>query len=426
MVRPATSRLQHELTAGSEDFVATLKGTPARYFNVLDVGAAQVARAARSPALPPSEVWLVARTGSWPSSHLRTRLWLWRRCNAADLRSLHIANRTCLGIANVQKNSTDERCSGRCPQSIEFRGGIHLAHNAAWLAWGRRVLGIGGMFRSRGWITQPTAPGAFAFNVTSWQEMIHLGSVAGVSTGGRRSGGSSNGSGGIGSINLTPTLRGDHPGCVERRIEYASAGCEFDGRFSVAATADGTVYVYARANLDAHAGGRHVQVAHGPSLAQLGPFRLIHIEGEIPASERPPWQLYFGAVKANPADGGRSLIGLFPLSHNSSSVHDAFIGLAITCDGVHFSPMLRAAESELSDDGDRTIDHPVDGLVFRGSHVHFFIHRDVPGIMPRPGSAREARRHSHLARKTVHIKTLRAFTEDVKRSSRWCMGRRGV
>ena len=419
-------RLQSELTNGSEVFVATLRGTPSRYFTLVDVGAARVPKAPRSRAVPPAEVWLIARSGSWPDSHLRTRLLLWRRCKAADLRSLDMPNRTCVGRAhrdlpskfNAYKNGNSERCVEKqtCPMSIEFRAGIHLPHNAAWLAVDGRVLGVAGMFRKRlrNWLTQPAAPGAFAFNASGWQEMEYLASVTGVPISGKSF------SGGSDTSITTPILRGDHPGCVERRVDFADAGCEFDGRFSMASTADGVVYVYARANLDPHAGGRHVQVARGPSLAQLGQFHLIEIDGEPTWPERPAWQLYFGAVKANPADGGRSLIGLFPVSHNTSSKRDAFIGLAISCDGVHFSPWLRAAESDLSQDGERTIDHPVDGLVSRGALVHFFVQRDVPGITPRPGSPRAAHRHGRLVQKTVHLKSLRAFTDDVKRSSRWC------
>ena len=298
---------------------------------------------------------------------------------------------------------------------ISFGAGIHVPHNIGFLARDRRLLGIGGMFRNqtvrRGnpAVVGPS-PGAFAFDASSFQHLTHLAKVTGNSEGAQ------------GALTRA-ALRGDHPGCAERRRMFAG-GCEFDGRFSVAATAGGALFVYARANLHPDRGSRHVQVASGVSLAALGPFRLIEVDGEPPfRAESPPLrQLYFAAVKANPTDGGRSLIGLFPVSLNATATRrgESFIGLGISCDGVHFSKLLRAAESELSDDGDRSLDQPVDGLVHRGAELHFYVHRDVPGIAPRADSPRVETRQSRLVRKTIGVASLRSYTHEVKRHSPWC------
>lgn len=66
---------------------------------------------------------------------------------------------------------------------------------------------------------------------------------------------------------LRPYLRGNHPGCVERR--EGAGRCEFDGRFSVAVLGS-RLLLYARANIVGQSiswhepkhpvfGGRHVQ-----------------------------------------------------------------------------------------------------------------------------------------------------------------------
>lgn len=402
-----TTTLQQSLNAATEIIMVKLSLTKtARYFTIIEVGAERVQKA------PEEEVWIVARVGSWPHSSYGTRLQLWTACSAADWQSLYsrdARNTSCIGQVGCTRRN--------CSTAIAFGAGIHVAHNVGFLAKDRRILGIGGMFRNqttwRGQRAVGAVPGAFAFDASSLPHLQHLAKTEGTL-----------------SSSSPVAVRGDHPGCSERRRSFVAAGgCEFDGRFSIAATADGTLLVYARANLHAERGSRHVQVATGPSLTALGPFRLIEIEDEPPLSdEHPPLrQLYFAAVKANPADGGRSLIGLFPVSLNASSTHrgDSFIGLGLSCDGVHFSKLLRAADSDLSDDGDRSLDQPVDGFVQRGGLVHFFVHRDVPGIAPRPDSRRAGTRQSRLVRKTITMASLRSYTSEVVKRSRWCQARGG-
>ena len=87
------------------------------------------------------------------------------------------------------------------------------------------------------------------------------------------------------------------------------------------------------------------------------------------------------------------------------------------------SAWLRLVDSDLSDDGWRALDHPVDGLVRRGSWVPVFVHRDVPGIEPPPGSHRAAARQSRLVRKSVPLEVLRAHTHNATAGSRWCVRR---
>jgi len=54
-------------------------------------------------------------------------------------------------------------------------------------------------------------------------------------------------------------------------------------------------------------------------------------------------------------------------------------GLALSCDGVHFSRMHQFATSVWAREG-RTADHPVVGFFEDGADVHFYIQLDVPGV----------------------------------------------
>lgn len=201
-------------------------------------------------------------------------------------------------------------------------------------------------------------------------------------------------------------LHGNHSGCVERRPHFAPE-CEFDGRFSLAARADGLHFLYARANVvgeaaeQGHFGGRHVQVATGASAdGPWGPFALIRVPNFVPFDR--DHNAYFGAVSPNPADGGETLVGLFPVR----SPDFAAIGLGVTCDGVRFSPLVSVAGAGAAPSEGRTLDHPVDGWLVdavRGE-AYFYVHRNVPGIAPRG-------KRASLARVPVDLAALRALTE---------------
>ena len=67
------------------------------------------------------------------------------------------------------------------------------------------------------------------------------------------------------------------------------------------------------------------------------------------------------------------------------------------------------ADSEPSYLRGRGIDHPVDGLVWQGGAVHFYVHQNVPGIPPMPGSQRIDRR-SQLVRYSIDERQLMGLT----------------
>ena len=77
-------------------------------------------------------------------------------------------------------------------------------------------------------------------------------------------------------------LRGSHPGCIERRdrkrmIWLMPNTCEFDGRLSLVSALNGSLLLYARANMAGH-GQRFVQVGspavHSCSLQKSAPHHL--------------------------------------------------------------------------------------------------------------------------------------------------------
>ena len=357
---------------------------PARYFSILQVGRARVHGTA------PTEHWVLARGGHWPNSHWAPLLLLWTRCDST-LAQLDDSNRSCLL---------------RPPQRIRFdRIAGDVAHNTAALAIDGRVLGVGGMYRERRVGMRAAARGILAFEARTEAQLRSWASPGG---------------------SARVVVRGNASGCIERRIAFVrSGGCEFDGRLSLAVRSDGTHFLYARANMHPQGGARHVQVTSGPSLATLGPFRALRI-GRYRVEQQ--HNIYFASVKANPADGGQSLVGLFPVAvapppatnrqTDAASTdarapsQDAYLGLAISCDGVHFSPMVRLAASELSHDAARTVDHPADGWSVEGDVVHYYLHRDVPGIWAAGERGPTPTRRSRLVRRTLALSWLRSLTRN--------------
>ena len=142
----------------------------------------------------------------------------------------------------------------------------------------------------------------------------------------------------------------------------------------------------------------------GSRTGPFGPFQLVHFQGHR-SSAHGDLDIYFGSVNANPLDGGHSLVGLFPVRTRRA----AFIAIAVSCDGVHFSRMLKVIDSEPSSLLGRGIDHPVDGLVRRGGTVYFYVHHNVPGIPRMPNSRRQDHR-SKIVRYSMDARQIMELT----------------
>jgi hypothetical protein len=181
--------------------------------------------------------------------------------------------------------------------------------------------------------------------------------------------------------------------------------CEFDGKMSLSPFR-GTYLLYVRANLKENGGGRFVQVAQSiaddPGSA-YSPFTLLSIAGYDPLG---PANIYFAAVKPNPLDEDRSLLGLFAVNfgdaRDPNRDGDAFVALALSCDGVAWSPLvaIRRSTGVLG----RTYDQPVDGFVVRSGRVFLYLHLHVPGISP------VSAHRSRLVRHELRLDTLTELT----------------
>ena len=190
--------------------------------------------------------------------------------------------------------------------------------------------------------------------------------------------------GGLGEARLL--LDGFHAGCVECRRPRMGA-CEFDGKNSVVHFRR-RYRIYTRANLENYRGGRFVQSAQSDRddpRGPFGPFELINIAGYDAWSGG---NIYLAAVKPNPLDSDRTLLGLFPLALNDSDTHRSkmgVLGLSLSCDGLHWGPLVMLSRSRVT--LNRTWDQPVDGLVVRGHEIFAFVHENVPQICRSNGGA---------------------------------------
>jgi len=375
---------------------------PSRYFSILDIGNGRGAQ---------GEVWLVARSGAWPHAAPNETSVLWQRCTA-ELDILPSPRQACAKARTGHMAPCVDPCApsiAPAPQPHVFRVPSHVAHNMAImldLPGSRELLVVGGQFRERAMRDGPqlhvAVPGVLGFSA----RLADISSVVGVNS----------------ELRTPPLhllLRGDHAGCIDLRDGFQGR-CEFDGRLSLARSADGRLHVYARANQAVGGGGRHVQVATSLSGRLKGPFtpfRPLQIDGyPTPYSTRPgvrvnKYNTYFAAVKANPADNGRTLLGLFPIRTS----RECFIGMAFSCDGVHFSKMHRFVDSEPSDTNGRGVDHPVDGLIVRGSFVYVYVHRNVPGVPLAPRS-RRSDRASMIVRYALPMADLRRMASELSAS----------
>ena len=82
-------------------------------------------------------------------------------------------------------------------------------------------------------------------------------------------------------------------------------------------------------------------------------------------------------MNANPADGGETLLGLFPAVAGDGKNDGAAILAAVSCDGQNFS--APAAIHAASHVGGEIVDHVVDGLGLDGDDVIVYVHAGVPG-----------------------------------------------
>jgi len=212
-----------------------------------------------------------------------------------------------------------------------------------------------------------------------------------------------------------PLILGNHSGCIEARQEFAPL-CEFDGRLSLArrqTSSDGgkdVWYLYARANMVAGgragvAGGRHVQVTRATS--PHGPWQRFEVANFINYELAAERNIYFASVNTNPVEP-RTMLGLFP--YYNTNTKDAYIGLALTCDGARFSrmhPLIGAKVAVGSSyNMPRVQDHPVDGFaVGSNGDVHVFVHEHVPGITHPSNKA-------SLVRYTLEVEGLRNYTRE--------------
>ena len=359
-----------------------------RYFSVLP------AAAGRSSWL---RVWLIARSGEWPSSDTTgVVVRRWGPCDANLLAS-----------AACRASGADITATGDLDSES-------LAHNAAPAWHNRTFMLIGGRYNRQGRLFEAkntsfqqrgvllfearvgrqqlpaSGPSGFAFSLfprspqspATWEKRLVISPAAAVER-----------------------------GCVEERQHFHGA-CQFDGHFSVVSRGEDEWLLFARANVargtSNGAGGRHVQVTsasspHGP----WGRFRLLQF-GAWRATEpvRPERNVYLPAVKRNPADP-RTLLGLFPYYDDTR----AFIGLAVSCNGWQFSELVPFAPSSQGLGLARIADHPVDGWMTRRDVVYFFVHRNVPGI---------ASNGSSLVRHAVPLLALREYTQNATRAMPSC------
>jgi hypothetical protein len=253
-----------------------------------------------------------------------------------------------------------------------------------------RLLGVGGQMPPFGSKSMRSATerndGIYAFRAGSLAEVVdgaffpfNGSSDAGVWGHYRRTGWSSQQ-----QRAATHLVDGMHSSCVECRRTNRGL-CEFDGKFSVVYFR-GRYMLYARANTNQKRGGRFVQVTRSAAdnpTGDWGPFQMLQIAGYTAADQK---NIYFAAINRNPFDP-RTLIGLFPVASSvwqraNGSVPRkepyGFIGMSLSCDGVHWGPLISVLTS--AQKYNRTRDQPVDGLIVFKDHLFVLVHQKVPDI----------------------------------------------
>ena len=288
-----------------------------------------------------------------------------------------------------------EYFSGRPKKRLQWMANARMLHNYAFARHSGSVFMVGGQAHSGGgiWMTHaPLAKGLRSYHrgVPSVYEWGTCGTPSGWRI-----------------------IRGDHPGCADKRtapnytaeFKYVRPGlCEFDGRLSLV-TWHGSFLLYARAN-PARNGQRFVQFASAPNHQLLpcdrteethlshgrmrgwdtlhwSSFQLIRIHGY----DRTKGELYFFAVQPSPTEPRKTLVAIFPLTYSGHGC----IGMATSHDGRHWSAVRSLLPSKtnldqirppMHDRGRRTHHHPVAGLIVRHekSVIDIYVHENVPGI----------------------------------------------
>ena len=385
-------------------------GNPARFFSLVEPRARF--HAMYNAHSINQEVWLLARSGDWPSADkLNVRVQLWRRCDA---------QLACDAPVAITGNSTDdENLAHNAAVSFRFSPGNDRSEK------GFSVLLMGGRYNNNGkqFPVFSTVKGTLLkawhrIRVAHRQRGVLLYSAEGLkqmlAAKWNRS-----------HVLTAQALR--QAGCVERRATHAP-DCEFDGRFSIARLG-GDWLLFGRANMAAgnpnaniragNFGGRHVQMTRSQSIE--GPwrqFRLLQFEGYPDYATAPveaARNLYFAAVKPNPANMS-TLLGLFAYSRDGDKYGS--VSMALSCDGEHWSQLEPLALTHRTSVGRGDI-HPVDGWIVRNGSVHFYIHRGVPGTVP-DGATQSSKTPSIIERASVPVQALGSYTKRVLRQTRFC------
>ena len=386
-------------------------GNPARFFSLVEPRARFHARDNAHARTP--EVWLLARSGNWPSAEkINVRVLLWRRCDA---------QLACDAPVAITGNSTDdENLAHNAAVSFRFSPGNDRSEK------GFSVLLMGGRYSHNGQ-QFPVFDNVYESLPSGQAEVLHRIRVAH-----RHRGVLLYSAGSLKQVltakwNRSRVLTAQalrQAGCVERRPTHAP-DCEFDGRFSIARLG-GEWLLFGRANMAAgrderHGifGGRHVQMTRSRSIE--GPwsqFRLLQFEGYpdyVTGPVEAARNLYFAAVKPNPANMS-TLLGLFAYTRDGDKYGS--VSMALSCDGEHWSQLEPLALTYRTSLGRGDI-HPVDGWIVRSGAVHFYIHRGVPGTVP-DGVARSSKTPSIIERASVPVQALGSYTKRVLRQTQFC------
>jgi hypothetical protein len=386
-------------------------GDPARFFSLVEPRARFHARDNAHLITP--EVWLLARSGNWPSADkINVHVQLWRRCDA---------QLACDAPVNITGNSTDDE---------------NLAHNAA-VSFrlspgngrsekGFSVLLMGGRYNNNGQHF-PAFDNAYTSLPSGQAKVLHRIRVAHRQRGVLLYSAESLKQMLAAKWNRSHVLTAQalrQAGCVERRSTHAP-DCEFDGRLSIARLR-GEWLLFGRANMAAgrdkrHGifGGRHVQMTRSRSIE--GPwsqFRLLQFEGYpdyVTAPVEAARNLYFAAIKPNPANMS-TLLGLFAYTRDGDKYGS--VSMALSCDGEHWSQLEPLVLTHRTSLGRGDI-HPVDGWIVRNGSVHFYIHRGVPGTVP-DGVTRSSKTPSTIERASVPVQALGSYTKWVLRQTQFC------
>jgi hypothetical protein len=176
-------------------------------------------------------------------------------------------------------------------------------------------------------------------------------------------------------------IEGYTGGCIEKRNKFAGY-CEFDGSLS-AVYYRNRFFIYARANLAAAGGARHVQVTSASyGLGSWSEFQLVHLPGV--KAGRPDANIYFFNVQVY----GDQLLALFPAVF--PGIGNSGVYVSTSMDGVEWArPQLLLATTAFCA---RTRIHPVrlsGDFLYLMSNIDLSEPMDIPeGRMHQRGATR--------------------------------------